>query len=175
MKSTKAMILSAVLHQEKPFKAAKIFNATGIGRSLVQYHLGSLINEGALEKNGMYYAIADRDALINAVGDLEEDSRLKKPKGNLIVFEVLASLQAVKHPVAKDAKRLLLDYYDKEISDLKVRRKYAAQHMKNPKPAQRILKDVDRAWDVITAIGGVDELIGETEFKEILKELLEEE
>lgn len=183
MQDVKAQIISQVLRQERPFKAQKIHNNLGLGRQLVDYHLKKLLDSGALEKSGLYYSVLDKDALINALGELGENTRLRKPNPNAVMppsqfsellqqYDMVVALRTIKHPVANDLRAMMVEKIDKQINELKVRRKYLMAATKSEHRANVILKDKDAVWELLGP--GIEQIMGRTEFLEILSETLDE-
>lgn len=176
---TKAMILSAVLKQERPFKAAKIFSLTDLDRSLIRYHLTNLVKEGALEKNGMYYAIADRDTLINLVANVSEGPRLRKPETTYILMlntlhvplELAVALRVLNHPVAQEFKAAINKGIDDSIKELKSARKYLNESRPMPRTAVRMVNDID--FDKFNYTHWLGKIQGKEEFLKILEEVKE--
>jgi hypothetical protein len=73
MNEGKAKVIGEVIKQQGMFKAARIVNATGLGRSLVHHHMQNLVAEGFLEKDGMYYGVVARQDLVDALVNIGEN------------------------------------------------------------------------------------------------------
>lgn len=152
---TKSMILAELLKQEKPFKASDIARKTGLTRTLIYNYLNKFIDLGAIEKNGLWYDVYDRDLLIDQVTSLSEDPRtrkaeptriLDKPMGINLCAQIIVALRHKKHPVANSYKRGYLEEIDATIKELKNLRKYVnASTNKNLES----LKDKEKAWVVL--------------------------
>lgn len=171
---TKAMILAEVLRQEGIFKAQKVHNNLGLDRRTVDYHLRKLVESGALEKNGLYYSIADKDILINQVADLHEGPRIAKPKSTVLfpweseevsaTLDILVALRAIHHPVATDVKVRWLENIDDAVREFKNARKFIASASRTEEKARKILKDKQRVWTLIKPWAA--EFTNEQEFME---------
>ena len=152
MNQTKAIMLSALLKQEKPFKASRIFQMTGLSRSLVRYHLDQFLSQGYLEKNGMYYAILERDKLINLVAtESDDDGRIKLAKDTKFLdaelvnnhVRIVSALRHLKMPYSQEMKQVLIDEIDRTIRQLRIARTYLNEKSYgSSRTAFRMLADV---------------------------------
>lgn len=155
---TKSLILATLIKQDKPFKVARIGNATGLDGNLIRYHLRALLDNGVLEKNGMYWSIVDRDALINAITELSDEPHIRRPEATKLVpkmeavnkaLEYAVALRELNHPVAPVLKLEMLKEIDNTIHELKNARKYITRASMNERKARKRTEDIDEVWQYL--------------------------
>lgn len=174
----KAIILGAVLKQEKPFKAAKVFALTELSRSLIRYHLDKFVEDGTLEKAGMYYSIVDRDALINSLADMSEGPTIQLVSSTLLLgkdadqlnntIRAVAVFRILELPYYQEVKNNVIKEIDDTIKQLKNARKYINAKSMTQKRALNTLKELEVGPKIFHGIEvfGLAPLVGRTEFIE---------
>ena len=186
MLTTKALILAEVLKQERPFKAQKIHNNLGLDRSLVHHHLKNLVSSGGLEKNGVYYAVADRDALINVIAELSDGPSVRlvqdtellgknaEKLNNLV--RAVAAFRNLEMPYAQDVKRHVNDEIDEAIKQLKVARKFLNEKSYTKQRAINTLIELGLKADMVhdMSVFGLRPIVGKTEFMEAWQKRMDE-
>lgn len=163
MSNGKLQVVTAVLKQQKPFKASIITMETDLSRQLVYSHLQTLVAEGFLEKDGMKYGIVARNDLLDTVIDLGSNNVMGKLEKIPELFEK-STLDDINYKI--EASVIIrsagtLGYvetrlgYQKEIDDLisdlkKFRRYLNAKTYSKAYALQRIEKEREAIWKVIS-------------------------
>lgn len=154
----KAQILSELLKMNRAFRARHIVEQTGLSRQLVNHHLSSMVTDGSLEKDGVYYTVADRDSLINAVATIDDGPSMKKAHSTQFINEelvkalntiarIIVSSRNTKAPFHREVKEFMVNEIDDTIRSYKNLRKYITAKTMTPKVAQTNLpKDAEEAW-----------------------------
>jgi hypothetical protein len=158
----KLQVYTCVLKQQRPFKAATIFQQTGLSRSLIQYHLTKLIDDGFLEKDGMYYCLVARNDLLDSLTDVSSNNvmgLLTEQSGYLndyraineaIHIAVLARCAGM--PGNLELKNNAQQTIDDTIDALKGLKRYLNSKQIDRKQAVRELTNDDEYsanWDVV--------------------------
>lgn len=181
----KAIVLAALLKQDKPFKAARIYQMTDLSRSLVRYHLDNFVKEGGLEKHGMYYAIADRDILIDIITSVSEGPSIQMAEKALLLgkdaahinnaIRTSAALRTLGIPYSDEIKKHIVSEIDWAIKQLKNARKYVNEKSMTEKRAAKVLRELEVVPEELynASIFGLQEIVGKEEFKKIYAEHIE--
>lgn len=131
----KFQILAETLKQKAPFKAVKIYQPLGLSASLVQYHLGVLVNEGYIEKDRAFYCIVDRDGLIDHLANVSEqkmaglltrDFKFTQEKTNVLVTDLI-HLRSLRAPGSKEVIKATGEMIDGAIKALTQLKRYLLQ------------------------------------------------
>lgn len=154
----KAQILSELLKMNKAFRARHIVEQTGLSRQLVNHHLSSMVTDGSLEKDGVYYTVADRDSLINAVATIDEGPNMKKAHSTDFISEshakainyitdLIVYARNSKAPFHRELKEFWVNQIDDTIRSYKNMRKYAtAKSTTLGRARHNLPKDPEEAW-----------------------------
>lgn len=160
MASGKYQVISAVLKQDKPFKAVKITDATAMSRQLVFKHLNNLVIDGYIQKDGMYYTLINRDALVDRLIESTENvgpKLLDKQRGfigkiELInrAVETVALYRNAKLEGNNELTIGLQQGIDETIKDLKQLRRYLfGKQIEEKSAAKKLYRDWEERWKLI--------------------------
>ena len=175
MNHAKAVILNAVLKQERPFKAARIYQMTDLSRSLIQYHLKQFVTEGALEKAGMFYAIRDRDTLLDIMVNSEGGPSLRLATQTPLLAPVaelnrtaneLVGMRILNYPLALQMRKVVLEEIDRTIASLKDVRKYINEKSMVEHKAAKMVPNANDVFEKYKDV--IVPEMGETEWKSLV-------
>lgn len=163
MSNAKLQIYSAVLKQQRPFKASTIHLETGLSRSLIAHHLKKLIEEGFIERdsNKPIYSIVARNDLLDAITDVSANNVIglwdQKPKfldasTKEINYAIEASVitRCAGTVGALETKVYIQKGIDNAIDDLKKLRRYLNSKTYSQKAAlNRLENERDSIWEAV--------------------------
>lgn len=181
MTEVKAMILGQILKQNGPFKPRHIYHPIGVTRQACNPYLKRFVEEGVLYRQGEYYVVDDKDAVLNALVETKEpvtpmklqQTRLLRPVkqyNDLISAAVVA--RTLDLPGSMEIRQSLLLEIDKSIQTMKNAKRYITSAQTSRNSAKKQLKNMD-IWELFDSI--LEGLVPKNEFEAIINDIENEE
>lgn len=178
MQNGKVLIYGEVLKHEKPFKAVHIYTDVGLSRQLVNYHLQVMVEAGLVQKDGVYYTVKDKVALIDELMSSETTKHEllndqpqflidRKRLNDIVEFNVFA--RCAKLPAFSNQQSAINLEIDKAISALKQLKRYLNGKQYGDTAVQDWIDETGMAgvWKKLKA-SCLEEGISEEKFEELL-------